>query len=124
MKIVAAEKMLRIASKIFMTAGSSEEEAAIVAQHLVDASLAGVDSHGIIRIPEYINKVQDKPIPRGSFRIVPNAKITVARDSGAITMLDGGWGFGQVVAKKLCNLPSKKRKSSTSELSPAATVTT
>jgi uncharacterized oxidoreductase len=109
-KVVAAEKLRLIAGAIFKAAGSSDDEADIVAQHLVESSLAGVDSHGIIRIPEYIDKIQGKPIPRGVFRIVPNAKITTTRDSGAIAMLDGGWGFGQVAAKKAMELAIEKAR--------------
>lgn len=110
MKIVAAEKMSHITREIFKAAGSSEEEAEIVAEHLVESSLAGVDSHGIIRIPEYISKIEGKPIPRGLFHIVPNAKITKTKDTGAIAMLDGGWGFGQVVAKRAMEVAIEKAK--------------
>ena len=57
--------ILTFVRRIFEAAGSSKQEADIVAQHLVESSLAGVDSHGVIRIPEYVNKMLGKPIEFG-----------------------------------------------------------
>ena len=54
MKHVSAAIMQDLAARIFRAAGSSADEADTVAGHLVEASLMGHDSHGVIRIRKYI----------------------------------------------------------------------
>jgi len=71
-------------------AGSSEDEARIVADHLVDASLAGHDSHGIGMLPTYLAE-------RHAGRVKANQHAAVVRHDGPFMIFDGGMGFGQVV---------------------------
>ncbi|MYH60614.1 MAG: Ldh family oxidoreductase, partial [Caldilineaceae bacterium SB0675_bin_29] len=47
-------KLTAIAQEIFVAAGLGQDEAGTVAEHLVQANLAGHDSHGVLRIPEYV----------------------------------------------------------------------
>jgi uncharacterized oxidoreductase len=47
---IAAEPLRGLVASIFRHAGSQPEEAEIVADHLVEANLAGHDSHGVIRV--------------------------------------------------------------------------
>ncbi len=68
------------------------DAARIVAEHLVDADGCGVSSHGIIRIPQYIQALEQQ-------RVIPDAKLTVVRENAATAVLDGGHGFGQVMAR-------------------------
>ena len=54
-------KLLReLGRLIFIAAGSSDTEAAIVSDHLVDANLKGHDSHGVVRISKYVDWVKNK----------------------------------------------------------------
>ena len=46
MPLVEANKLTGIAHRVFAAAGSSEEEAGIIANHLIEANLKGHDSHG------------------------------------------------------------------------------
>ena len=52
----------------------------------------GHDSHGIIQIPTYIDRI-DKG------HIVPGAPIEIVSDSPTTTVIDGHWGFGYVVTE-------------------------
>ena len=107
--IVIQEQPLRnITAQIFTRLDSSKEEAEIVANHLVDADLLGVDSHGVIRVPEYVSKIQGKS--KSGFIIKPNAKILVEKESASTFSVDGGSGFGQVVAKKTMEIAIEKAK--------------
>ena len=63
-------------SAIFVAAGLSREHADEWAKMLVWANLRGTDSHGIIRIPRYIDLVKAK-----SINAAPN--IRVERKPGA-----------------------------------------
>jgi len=80
------------AAEIFCSAGSAAPEAAIVADHLVEANLRGHDSHGVGMIPTYLAHVA-----AGS--LVANRQGRVAKDDGAILIYDGERGYGQVVAR-------------------------
>ncbi|MDA0770507.1 MAG: dehydrogenase [SAR202 cluster bacterium Casp-Chloro-G4] len=93
MPTVQADRLKEIAAQLLMGAGATEEEAAIVARHSIGANLAGHDSHGIIQIPTYIDRVK-----RG--HIVPGAEYEVVRESSTTTVVDGHWGYGYVVSER------------------------
>jgi uncharacterized oxidoreductase len=50
--------MRKFAGKVFEACGSPPAEASIVADHLLTSNLMGFDSHGVIRIPEYVALVR------------------------------------------------------------------
>src|SRR5205814_9861401 len=58
MPIVQADRLTRIGAALLKAAGASEEEAESVAVGCVNANLAGHDSHGIIAIPTYIDRIK------------------------------------------------------------------
>ena len=69
--------------------GSEEREASLVADQLVGANLAGHDSHGVGMMPAYVNgALADK------LRV--NLHPEIVTDAGALVVLDGQQGFGQV----------------------------
>lgn len=78
--------------QIFLAAGAPESGAAAVAEHLVAANLMGHDSHGVIRIPWYVGDIR-----RGLLN--PNGEPRVEHEAPASAVIDGGWNFGQVVAR-------------------------
>ena len=53
----------------------------------VNANLAGHDSHGVIAIPTYIDRIT-------AGHIVPGAKWTIVQELPTTTVIDGHWGFG------------------------------
>ena len=77
--------------------GSSDEEARLVADHLVLANLFGHDSHGVGMIPHYIQNTTTGACVR-------NHHAKIARDNGAVIVIDGGAGYGQVVAKEAMDI--------------------
>ena len=81
MPIETADRLLEIEEALLIGAGASEEEAKIVARHSIDSNLAGHDSHGIIKIPTYIQRVKDG-------HIVPGApsSLRVRRDDGLVDL--------------------------------------
>ena len=48
-----AEVLLELSAALIEAMGSPGEDALIVGRHLVEAQLAGHDSHGLIRLPQY-----------------------------------------------------------------------
>jgi uncharacterized oxidoreductase len=77
----------------FIALGTPEFEAGVVADHLVDAEMTGVTSHGIIRVPRYIQAVRE-----GEVR--PDATARIVRETAATAAIDGCHGFGQVMARR------------------------
>jgi hydroxycarboxylate dehydrogenase B len=83
--------------------GSSDQEARLVADHLVLANLFGHDSHGVGMIPHYIQNT-------GVGACVRNNHAKIIRDNGAVIVIDGGAGYGQVVAKEAMDIGIERAK--------------
>src|SRR6516164_2102788 len=103
MPIVQADRLTRIGSALLKAAGASEEEADAVAVGCVNANLAGHDSHGVIAIPTYIDRIT-------AGHIMPGAKWTIVQESPTTTVIDGHWGFGFHVNAKAMALTIEKAK--------------
>jgi hydroxycarboxylate dehydrogenase B len=82
------------ADALFRSAGVPAQEADRVARSLIEANLAGHDSHGVIRIPQYLEAIKDG-------RLKPGAPFNVVKETAAVLVVDGGWGLGQVQAHRL-----------------------
>ena len=96
-----ADQLIDVSSTIFTAAGASEEEARTVAQLLAEANMAGHDSHGVIRMPQYLGAIE-------AGEIHPGAQIEVLRDVPAAASLDGHYGFGQVVMSRAVEVALEK----------------
>lgn len=83
--------------------GSSEAEAAAVADNLVEANLTGHDSHGIGMLPRYVGAVRE-----GDLKV--NAHVRTVLDAGALLRLDGDAGFGQVVGAEAMALAIERAR--------------
>src|SRR6266508_5780162 len=53
----SADALRRFATEIFARTGMPEADAAVVADVLVWANLRGVDTHGVARIPRYVDLI-------------------------------------------------------------------
>jgi uncharacterized oxidoreductase len=104
MPTLPAAALHSFARSLFEAAGVPAEEAAVVAQSLINANLCGHDSHGLIRIPQYVDAISDG-------RLKPGAPFTIAKETPALLAVDGGWGLGQVQAHRLVErLAAKARQ--------------
>jgi uncharacterized oxidoreductase len=88
---ISRDRLHAFVTDIWKRAGSTQREAALVADHLVLANLSGHDSHGVGMIPRYLRSLQE-----GELKL--NRSADVAKDAGAILTIEGGRGFGQVIA--------------------------
>ncbi len=96
-------RLTELVTAIFMAAGSGELEARETAAHLVTANLKGHDSHGVGMVPAYVSNIR-----RGMLK--PDARAEVVRDQGAVLLVDGGMGFGQVVGRQATELALERVK--------------
>ena len=91
------------AKAIFAAAGSESGEAEIIAAHLVEASLMGHDSHGVIRISKYVDWSR-------SGQVRPNQHARIVSDRGALVVVDGEFGFGQVIGKEAMAIAAERAR--------------
>src|SRR5216684_2146991 len=103
MPIVQADRLIGIGAALLRAAGASDEEAGAVAVGCVNANLAGHDSHGVIAIPTYIDRIK-------AGHIVPGVNWTIVQESPTTTVIDGHWGFGFHVNMKAMELTIEKAK--------------
>ena len=101
MPTLAADDVKRIGEALLLAAGALPNEAETVARQCAAANLAGHDSHGILQIPGYIDRIK-----RGE--IVPGANWTIVQESPTTTVIDGNWGFGYVVTDRAMRLTIDK----------------
>lgn len=94
MPTITNQQLALISQKLLKAAGASDEEAEIVTRFLVNANLAGVDSHGVV--PNLVIYVQG--IRSGTIKT--RAKIEVRAESPSTALIDGNWGFGQMACSK------------------------
>ena len=88
---VSAAALTEFSTAVFAAAGMSPEDAATVARVLVWANLRGVDSHGVLRIPRYLDLCDRGRInPRPSMRVTHAAAalfvVDVDRAPGPVAM--------------------------------------
>ena len=101
----APEELEQHAVGIFKAAGASAKEALIVGRHLVEANLAGHDSHGVLRIPQYVEAIR-----RGKVKVGTQPEIVT--ETATTAVLDGRNGFGQVIAHEAMALAIRKARGS------------
>ena len=103
MPTFTAKQIAEISQRVLVGAGTPPEDATIVGQELSLANLFGHDSHGIIRLKQYVDYIQVDVIK-------PGAAATTIVELGGIAVLDGGANFGQVTAHRALDLATTRAK--------------
>jgi hydroxycarboxylate dehydrogenase B len=98
-----AEVLQGFTKSLFVAAGVPDAEAEIVARSLVDGNLCGHDSHGVIRVLQYMDALRSK-------RFVGGVPLTKLRETPAIYAADANWGLGQVQSYRLLDILVPKAK--------------
>jgi uncharacterized oxidoreductase len=115
--IGTAHRLTALCADVFECLGSVPEKGCRVAVSLVDANLAGHDSHGVNRVPLYIDWVR-------SGVISPNQSLKRVVDTPALAVVDGGDGFGQTIAPLAVAQGIERAKTLVFPRSPSATLAT
>ncbi|MFQ6121510.1 MAG: Ldh family oxidoreductase [Dehalococcoidales bacterium] len=101
MKVVTATELKEKAVRILTAAGVTENDATLVADHLVEANLRGRDSHGIMRLLGIMKGIEKNTIN-------PRTEVSVIRETPAMALLDAKHSIGQIVAMKAMALAIEK----------------
>lgn len=95
--LIPTSALHRWVSDLWLAAGSAPTESLLTADHLVGASLAGHDSHGVGMVPRYVNSWLANELQL-------NRHAAIVQDFGSMLTLDGQRGMGQAVAHEAMNL--------------------
>ena len=90
---IAADKLLKLAAAVYRSAGMPEQDAWLAADTLIQADLWGHQSHGLLRLGWYYARLQS-----GAMKAVTETSLVV--DAGAISVMDGHDGVGQVITRR------------------------
>jgi uncharacterized oxidoreductase len=95
------ERLRELTAAIFAKVGCRADEAQRIATHLVEANLVGHDSHGVIRVPSYVQWLRDG-------KVLANQSIKVVSENEALAVVDGQYGFGQTIGEQAVQLGVEK----------------
>ena len=101
MPILSEDNIYEIAFNLLIASGAPDGHSRTVAMHLADANLAGHDSHGFIRILQYIEQIENGIID-------PKSAPVVVADGLGTAQINGNSTFGQVVANFATQLAIEK----------------
>ncbi len=91
------------AAQLLQAGGCSPADAKLVASSLVDANLKGYDSHGVMRVPYYVQAIKDG-------EVVPGAELAILDDGPSRVVADANWGVGQVQAQRMIEKLTEKAR--------------
>jgi uncharacterized oxidoreductase len=92
MPLLQPEPLSDFASRIFVAAGAPADVATLVAESLVASDLVGHDSHGVVRVRQYLDTIR-----RGD--LDPAARPETVHRHGAVLTVDAHRSFGQLAAR-------------------------
>src|SRR5271166_4597126 len=91
--IIKHDRLQSLVGTVFAAAGCGPYESERIAYRLVSSNLVGHDSHGVIRVPAYIGWLKDG-------KVVANQSLRVVFENEALAVVDGQFGFGQVMGEE------------------------
>ncbi|GAA3598219.1 Ldh family oxidoreductase [Agrococcus terreus] len=97
------DALLRLASDILRAVGVPGASATLVADSLVQAELWGHHSHGLLRLPWYVARLRS-----GATKATAAGEVLI--DTGALVLLDGQDGLGQVMAERARDLAVERAR--------------
>lgn len=100
---IAFKPLKAFTREVFVKVGMPPEDAELVADVLVWANLRGVDSHGVLRIPWYVELV-------GAGQMNPKPNIKILKETVATVFINADRAFGPVVTTLAMNRVMEKAK--------------
>src|SRR5436305_328933 len=88
MPTIDAHDLEMLTRAIFEKSGTPPDAATFIAGTLIAANLAGHDSHGVLRLPFYIDSVR-------AGRVLPDVAPVIAKRDRATAIVDAGNGWAQ-----------------------------
>lgn len=102
-RIATAEQLTGFGQSVLERLGVPSGDAHLLADSLVVAELWGHSSHGMLRLPWYVDRLRS-----GAMQAVTQA--AVVQDNDAVVVLDGQDGIGQVLTMQAVNVGTERAK--------------
>lgn len=100
---IDAVKLTDFCAAVYQSAGMPEADARLVADTLVQADLWGHQSHGVLRLGWYLDRIRNKVMD-------PVTKPETVIDAGAVSVIDGHDGVGHVLTLQATKDAVKRAK--------------
>lgn len=88
---IPADPLANWVGLVFVGCGMSTDDATLLAQSLIDSDLRGIHSHGVLRVPDYVEKLTTGGVN-------PQGRPQRVGGRGAVAVIDGGNSMGQIGA--------------------------
>jgi L-2-hydroxycarboxylate dehydrogenase (NAD+) len=101
----APDRVQTFIASAFERVGLAHDDAQSVAALMTEADVQGSDGHGIIRLPQYVTRIE-----AGGVNVRPNIRVTHERTATAL--IDGDNGMGHLIMKRAAEIAIAKAKTS------------
>lgn len=91
--IVRPDRLHSVVSKMFRSVGVPKADSDLVSDHLIEADLRGMATHGVVRVPSYVRKIL-------AGEVAAEPEISVVSGAPGLFVIEGQRGLGVVVARK------------------------
>ena len=96
-------EIIEMSEDIFRSCGVPEEDSRMLSESLVRADARGIKSHGVVRVPSYVDQIENG-------RFLPVSKLDVVSETKFSTVFDGNNGIGSVISYKSVEVTKKKAR--------------
>jgi uncharacterized oxidoreductase len=103
MPVFTVAQLRAISTRLLEAAGVDPDTAGQVVASLIEGNLTGHDSHGVIRLTQYIRGME-----RG--HIDARARLEVLRETSTTALIDAHWAFGQIAARRAMEVAIEKAR--------------
>ncbi|MBI1926788.1 Ldh family oxidoreductase [Candidatus Poribacteria bacterium] len=105
MPTISQQVLRKLTRQILERSGVKPDEAQIISDHLVESNLSGHDSHGVIRVPGYVQHAQ-KGMPSAS-------EYEIVKETPTTAIIDAKRAIGIVPAKMAMEMAIQKAQACT-----------
>lgn len=91
--VIMPKVLSNYVAELFEKAGMNKNDAQFQSETIVKTDMYGIGSHGVLRVPIYLERLLNNAIKA-------NPETRIAKEAGAIEILDGDNGSGIIVAKR------------------------
>jgi LDH2 family malate/lactate/ureidoglycolate dehydrogenase len=100
-RLISFADLKSFCKQVYQRVGVPDDEADIGADLLVRADLRGVETHGVTRLPIYIQRLQ-----KGYVRA--ECKMTIVKEKGATAFIEAHGSMGHVVSYRAMEMAIRK----------------
>lgn len=101
--LVSESRLKAFCTAVLETVGVPSDQSAAIIDNLIEADLRGVDSHGVVRLPIYVQRLATGVMnPRPVLRII--------RETATSLVIDGDNGMGQIVGIRTMEMTIAKAR--------------